>query len=71
LKTWKEHKYILTTSKSKLAKSPDDFKKLAEKKSFIINGAIKPTVKAGEILNWLKNDFALGHGHAMVIYHTL
>jgi hypothetical protein len=25
-------------------------------------------VKAGEIINWLKKDFELGHGHAMAIY---
>lgn len=52
-------------------KSPDDFKKLAEKKGFIINGEIIQSVKAGEILSWLKEDFELGHGHAMAIYHTM
>lgn len=52
-------------------KSPNDFKKLAEKKGFIINGEIIQSVKAGEILSWLKDDFALGHGHAMAIYHTM
>jgi hypothetical protein len=57
--------------KIKTGKSPEEFKKLAEKKGFMIKGAIKPTVKANEILNWLKEDFELGHGHAMVIYHTL
>jgi hypothetical protein len=29
---------------------------------------LKPAVKAGEIINWLKKDFELGHGHAMAIY---
>lgn len=57
--------------KSKTGKSPADFKNLAEKKGFLIKGVIKSTVKAGEILNWLKEDFELGHGHAMAIYHTL
>lgn len=31
-------------------------------------GEIKPTVKAGEIIAWLKYEF--GHGHAMAIYAT-
>ena len=30
-----------------------------------------PDVKAGRIVAWLKEDFGLGHGHAMAIYATL
>jgi hypothetical protein len=51
--------------KLKTGKSPEDFKKLAEEK-----GLLKPGVKAGEIVTWLKEDFELGHGHAMAIYAT-
>ena len=54
--------------KTKTGKSPEDFKKLAEKKGFIVNGAIPKEVKATEITNWLKDEFELGHGHAMAIY---
>ncbi|MBI2419305.1 MAG: DUF4287 domain-containing protein [Ignavibacteriales bacterium] len=54
--------------KTKTGKSPDDFKKLAEKKGFLKNGELVKTVKATEITNWLKDEFALGHGHAMAIY---
>ena len=54
--------------KIKTGKSPEDFKKLAEKKGFLEKGKIKPTVKATEITDWLKKDFDLGHGHAMAIY---
>ena len=54
--------------KAKTGKSPEDFKKLVEKKGFIENGELKPTLKAGEIIKWLKDDFELGHGHAMAIY---
>ncbi len=57
--------------KIKTGKTPADFKKLAEKKGFLVKGKIKPTVKATEIFNWLKEDFELGRGHAMAIYHAL
>ena len=49
--------------KAKTGKTPEDFRALAEKK-----GLLKPGVKAGEIVSWLKKDFSLGHGHAMAIY---
>ena len=56
--------------KKKTGKAPEDFKKLAEKKGFIENGRLVETVKATQILNWLKDEFELGHGHAMAIYTT-
>ena len=49
--------------KAKTGKSPEQFKKLAAKQ-----GLLKPGVKAGEIVAWLKKDYGLGHGHAMAIY---
>jgi hypothetical protein len=61
----------LNTIKEKTGKSPDDFKKLADKKGFSVKGKIKPEVKAGDVVKWLKEDFALGHGHAMAIYALL
>lgn len=57
--------------KTKTGKGSDDFKKLAEDKGFIENGNLKPTVKAGEVVKWLKEDFDLGHGHSMAIYALL
>ncbi len=56
----------LDNIKTKTGKSPGDFKKLADKK-----GLLKPGIKAGEIVAWLKEDFDLGHGHAMAIYAVL
>lgn len=56
--------------KAKTGKSPADFKKLATKKGFIKGDTLVPTVKAAEITNWLKDEFSLGHGHAMAIYAT-
>lgn len=56
--------------KAKTGKTPADFKKMAEAKEFIIAGKLNPEVKATEITNWLKDEFGLGHGHAMAIYAT-
>jgi len=59
----------LKTIKEKTGKGPAEFKARAEDKGFIQNGELK--VKAGEITNWLKEDFGLGHGHSMAIYALL
>ncbi len=56
--------------KTKTGKSPDDFKKLAEKKGFLQKGKLNPAIKATQITDWLKEEFELGHGHAMAIYAT-
>jgi hypothetical protein len=53
---------------AKTGKSPADFKKLAAKKGFMQNGVLREDLKAGEVVAWLKEDFALGHGHAMALY---
>ncbi len=58
----------IDTIRKKTGKSPDDFKKLAEKKGLLLKGKIKEGVKAGDFIAWLKADFELGHGHAMAIY---
>ena len=54
--------------KTKTGKTPDDIKKLAEKKGFLKSGQLVKNVKATEITNWLKEEFELGHGHAMAMY---
>lgn len=61
----------LNNIRTKTGKGPADFKELAEQKEFIQDGQLKPAVKAGEIVKWLKEDFDLGHGHAMAIYALL
>jgi len=61
----------LDNIQAKTGKSPADFKKLAEKKGFTEKGKLKPEVKAGEIVKWLKEEFLLGHGHSMAIYALL
>ncbi len=30
-----------------------------------------PSVKAGEILEWLKTDYGLGRGHGMALVHVI
>jgi hypothetical protein len=64
------HAYI-NNIKAKTGKGPDDFRKLASQKGFFENGQIRSGVKAGEIVKWLKGEFALGHGHAMAVYALL
>ena len=61
----------LNTIKSKTGKGPADFRQIAKEKGFTDNGELKSSVKAGEIVQWLKDDFELGHGHAMAIYALL
>jgi hypothetical protein len=52
----------LDNIKAKTGKTPDDFAKLAAKKGWTTHG---------EIVAWLKSDFALGHGHATAIAGVL
>ena len=56
----------LDNVEQKTGKTPNEFIALAREKGFD-----DPTVKATEIVNWLKTDFELGHGHAMAIVHVI
>ena len=44
---------------------------MAARKGFTQVRKLKSDVKAGTIVAWLKEDFELGHGHAMAIYALL
>lgn len=46
-------------------KTPDEFLALAKEKGF------NTETKSGEIVAWLKEDFKLGHGHAMALVHVI
>ena len=61
----------LDNIKAKTGKSPDDFRRLAKEKGFLAESGITPGVKATQVTDWLKAEFALGHGHAMAIYTLL
>ncbi len=52
----------LDAVKAQTGKTPADFAPLAKKKGL---------VKVGEIVAWLKADYALGHGHATAVAHVL
>ena len=49
--------------KAKTGKTPEQFKELA-----ISAGVLKPGMKAGELIAWLKQEYDLGHGHSMAIF---
>ena len=41
------------------------------KKGYLSNGNLRTDIKVGEVVAWLKQDFQLGHGHAMAIVALL
>lgn len=55
----------LDNIEAKTGKTPQHFIELAQAKGFTAES------KAGEIVAWLKQDFGLGHGHAMAMYHVI
>ena len=61
----------LDNIKAKTGKGPGDFQKLATKKGFMADGTLRKDIKVGVVVAWLKEDFELGHGHAMAIVAVL
>ncbi|WCM29038.1 DUF4287 domain-containing protein [Sphingomonas sp. QA11] len=61
----------LDNIETRTGKSPEDFKAMAEQKGYAADGALSAGVKAGDVIQWLKADFGLGHGHAMAIVALL
>ena len=55
----------LDNIESKTGKTPNELLELAKQNGF---GA---ETKAGEIVDWLKEDFDLGRGHAMALVHVI
>lgn len=56
----------LDNIEEKTGKTPNEFIALAKEKGFDA-----PSVKSGVIVAWLKEDFGLGHGHAMAMAHVI
>jgi hypothetical protein len=61
----------LDNIQARTGKTPADFRKLAAGKGYANAKGLEPGIKAGQILAWLKQDFDLGHGHAMAIVALL
>jgi len=53
----------LRNIEAKTGKTPYDFHALATER-----GLLGADAKAMSIIGWLKQDFGLGHGHAMAIW---
>lgn len=56
----------LDNIEEKTGLTPRQFVKLARERGFD-----DPRVKAGEIVDWLKEDYDLGRGHAMALVHVI
>ena len=55
----------LDTIEKKTGKTPNELLNLAKEKGFTAD------TKAGEVIDWLKEDYGLGRGHAMAFFHVL
>jgi hypothetical protein len=53
----------LTAIKSKTGRTPEQLKVDAVKA-----GVYSPSMKAAELVSWLKKEHALGHGHSMAVW---
>jgi hypothetical protein len=58
----------LDNIQAKTGKSPDDLKRMAEEKGFLVGGKLVASDKATDVTTWLKDEFDLGHGHCMAIW---
>jgi hypothetical protein len=57
----------LDNVEARTGKSAADLRALAVGKGLADEKGLAPGVKAGQVVQWLKDDFDLGHGHAMSI----
>lgn len=55
----------LDNIEQKTGKTPNEFITMAKDKGFTAE------TKSAEIVGWLKQDFGLGHGHAMALAHVI
>lgn len=59
-------KSMVATIEARTGKTTRDFVKLAVK-----SGLDNPSAKRGAVVDWLKSDFGLGHGHALAMAHAI
>lgn len=55
----------LDNIEEKTGKTPNELIALAKAKGF------DNTAKAGDVIAWLKDDFDLGRGHVMALFHVI
>nr|WP_221380062.1 DUF4287 domain-containing protein [Actinoplanes polyasparticus] len=56
----------LDNIEAKTGLTPRQFMALAHER-----GLDEPSTKAGQIVEWLKEDYSLGRGHAMALVHVI
>jgi len=61
----------LDNIQAKTGRSPDQFRRWGKDKGFSTGTGLAAGVKAGSIVAALKDEFGLGHGHAMAIVALL
>ncbi|TSJ41045.1 DUF4287 domain-containing protein [Mucilaginibacter corticis] len=59
------------TIKKKTGLTTADFRKAADAKGWMNDNQLKPEIKAMQVFDWLKDDYSLGRGHGMAVYHVL
>lgn len=57
----------LDNIQAKTGKSPEELAALAEARGLVETGGLKAGVKPMQVVDWLKSEFDLGHGHAMAM----
>ena len=57
----------LDNVEAKTGKSAEQLKSIAIDRGLADNNSLAPGIKATAIVDWLRQDFDLGHGHAMSI----
>ncbi|HSI17000.1 MAG TPA: DUF4287 domain-containing protein [Sphingomonas sp.] len=61
----------LTNIEAKTGKTPEQFRLWGRERGFATTAGLADGVKAGAIVAALKDEFGLGHGHAMAIVALL
>lgn len=61
----------LNTIEQKFGKSPADLRTLGEERGWTQDGTLAPAVEPMAIVATLKDEFGLGHGHAMAVVALL
>lgn len=61
----------LDTIEKKTGKTPAKLRTMAADKGFTDGGVLRSNLKAGVVVDWLKSELGLGHGHAMAVVALL